>query len=567
MVLSVLAAYLLTALLVPVRAPVALSDDWTYARSVEILLGEGRLRILDIAGASAIPQILWGATFGLFADNLFGALRIATVVFIWLSGMACYGLCRELELTRGRSALGTAAYLFNPLVFSLSYSFMTDPYYLGLLVMSAYGYARGLRSGRSGAIGLMIGSGFAALAVAQRVLGVLIPIAVVLHHLFSRRLVLDRASVATFFRIVGLPVLAFFALILWLNFVHGVPSGQQGFSEGIADATGEETWLLLRRLGYILLMYVGLFVLPLTAAALALLPTLIRSLTTAGWLVVLAAAVTIATGLSFFSFDGRVMPYVPHFLTAAGLGPSDLVVGRGNVVTGETLRWITYACALSAVVFVIAITARLRNPGRPGRSRGAIDGRGVALLCLSLLLLQIIAVVLPSFNFRDWTLGGRSAPSLDRYILPLLPFVVVLGVWALERLHRAVDFLAWAVVAAFAVFSIVGVHDILVHQRATWDLAIWANEQGVENTHLDAGYAWDAYHLQEFSAARNIPPQTPNPTWWIFAFATAVDSSYVVAAQPLPDHVVVREREYPVWLTGGTDSVYLQRRDDVPGPP
>jgi hypothetical protein len=179
-----------------------------------------------------------------------------------------------------------------------------------------------------------------------------------------------------------------------------------------------------------------------------------------------------------------------------------------------------------------------------------------------------VGVLLPSYAFRGWYSYGQAAPSLDRYFLPLLPFAVCLALWALARSRRGFAPVAWILVVAMGVFSAVGTRDSIHFQRAAWDLGWWANEQGVDNTRLSAGFSWDAYHLWEYSATNGIPPQAPEPRpWWLEYFVTGTDASYVVAAAPLPDHEVVHEQEYSSWLQDGRTVMYLQRRDDVPGPP
>ena len=59
-VIGVLACFALTPLLVPMLVPAAVGDDWVYARSVEILLREGRLHILDLSVVTLLFQVAWG---------------------------------------------------------------------------------------------------------------------------------------------------------------------------------------------------------------------------------------------------------------------------------------------------------------------------------------------------------------------------------------------------------------------------------------------------------------------------------------------------------------------------
>ncbi len=187
--------------------------------------------------------------------------------------------------------------------------------------------------------------------------------------------------------------------------------------------------------------------------------------------------------------------------------------------------------------------------------------RTQATLVLAIGLWQVVGVLPPSFHYRSR--GG----SLDRYLLPLLPFAICLGLWALRdvRLARPV---AWLVVAVFATYSIAGTRDYLVYMEEVWDLARYANATGVANEHLDAGSGWDGYHLYEQGLATNITrARTRNGPWWVYFYAPATDSSYVVAGKPLPGYAVVTERPYSSWLETEPSRLYLLRREEVPWPP
>ena len=59
--LVVVGVYGASAFLVPTLAPVSISDDPLYARSVEILMRDGRLEVLPLVVTSLVGQVLWAA--------------------------------------------------------------------------------------------------------------------------------------------------------------------------------------------------------------------------------------------------------------------------------------------------------------------------------------------------------------------------------------------------------------------------------------------------------------------------------------------------------------------------
>src|ERR687898_2651111 len=185
--LAVYVAFALAAVVVPTLAPVATTDDWAYARSAQILLDEARLTIFPVVAATAVFQIVWGAIFGFIFEPTLGVFRLSTVVITALGGLALYGLCRDLGVTRARGALGVATFLFNPLVFVLAFTFMTDAYFMALLVIASWFYAKALEPEKIDGRLLVAGSGVAALAFLTRQQGILIASAVLLFLLLSRR--------------------------------------------------------------------------------------------------------------------------------------------------------------------------------------------------------------------------------------------------------------------------------------------------------------------------------------------------------------------------------------------
>ncbi|MDP9472249.1 MAG: glycosyltransferase family 39 protein, partial [Chloroflexota bacterium] len=549
-VLMVLALFASAAFVVPTFAPIATTDDWAYTRSVEILYHEGTLRIFPVVAATAVSQIAWGTLFYALFGMDFGAVRLSTVVATALGGWGVYALCRELGVSRGWSALGVATYLFNPLTFSLSFTFMTDPHFAAMLIGATYGYVRSLNTeeSRVSTRWVLVGSALAGLAFLVRQQGTLIPLAVVLFLLTTRRLQFDRASVVLVGRIIAIPAITVVGYYLWLRYGNDVPSVQEEFLSE-AQATGwRGTWELVRHLTYIEAMYLGFFALPVTAAALPALWRLVRSIRPLGWLLVVLWTAVLASGLLIYSANGRWMPYVAQFVGRGGLGPPD-VLGSRPVLLGIGVRqWVTAVCAASALILGLALCRQIRPRASLPSSRTQ------AGLVLAIGLWQVVGVLPPSFHYRNR--GG----SLDRYLLPLLPFAICLGLWALRDV-RLVRPVTWLVVAVFAAYSVTGTRDYLVYMDEVWDLARYANATGVTNEHLDAGSGWDGYHLYEQGLATNITrARTRNGPWWVYFYAKATDSTYVVSSTLIPGYQVVTERVYSSWLGSSPSRLYLLRR-------
>jgi hypothetical protein len=552
--LVVYVAFALAAVVVPTLAPVATTDDWAYARSAQILLDEARLTIFPVVAATAVFQIVWGALFGLIFEPTLGTFRLSTVVITALGGLALYGLCRDLGVARGRGALGVATFLFNPLVFVLAFTFMTDAHFMALLVIATWLYAKALEPDEVDGRLLVAGSGVAALAFLTRQQGILLAPAIFLFLLLSRRLSRDRASLLVLIQLFTLPLLAVGAYYLWLRYGNDVPQIQSTFFREILEEGWSGTWWLVRRLTVVELMYLGFFTLPLMAAALPRVRGLVRATAPPGWILFAAWQAILLIGVTAFWARGALMPYIGQFFGSGGLGPPD-ILGSRPILLGPGIRSaLTIVCLIASLLLAL-IAARGTNAS-PSRARSR------AGLVLSIGLGQVLGVMPPSYHYIGWAAG-----SLDRYLLPLVPLAIALALWALRGVRMVLP-LAWIVVAALALFSVAGTRDYLVFIRAVWAMGEEATSAGVPLDRLDAGSGWDGYHLYEYGLEHHIRSRTPKGgPWWVYFYAPATDSAYVVAGKALPGYRVIRERSYSSWLQREPTNLYLLHRVGIPWPP
>jgi hypothetical protein len=549
---AVLTLFAAAAFIVPTMTPIATTDDWGYSRSTEILYHSGELKVFPVVAATAIFHVVWAWLFALVFGMSLGIVRVSTVVIVALGGLALYGTCRRLGAGHGLSALGAATYLFNPLGFFLTYTFMTDPHFTALMLGATYFYVRGLAPEKGSGWATVVGSAIAAAAFLTRQQGVLIPLAVGAYLLFGRRLRVDLGSVWRLLRVGGIPLLALVGYYIWLREVNDVPAVQTSFLNQVKHTGLSRSWFLIRRVTFYELVYMGLFTLPVVAAALLAGRRLARSLPSSGVLLLCAWEAIVVGGVAIYGVTGRWMPYIPQFLGPGGPGTVDVRGSRPALITTDFRIWATLICGAASVILAVALARGARQP--PGNERA---GAGVVL---AIAIGQVVGVIPPSYHYQSW------AGSLDRYLLPLLPLSILLAVWAV-RDARIFQPLGWVIAAVFAVVSVVGARDYLVYMDTVWSMARQATEEGVPIDRLDAGSGWDGYHLYELSLAHPTRPRTKNGAWWTSFYAPITDSAYVVSGKPIPGYYVVRRRPYSYWMEDDQVYLYLLRRADVPWPP
>ena len=559
--MAVLGAFVASAFVVPTLAPVAISDDWVYMRSVEILLRDGRFEILTLSSANLLLQVLWGALFGVLFGPSLGVFRLSVVVLWLLGACACYGLLWELTRDRARSALGTAAYVFNPIGYSVAFTFMTDGPFVSASVIALYCYVRGVGTGQS-TRWTLAGATAAACAILVRQPGVFIPFGVVVSLIATGHIRANLRGLRTCLEVAALPAAVFVAFYLWLRFVHGEPEVQRLMQRQIFDGGWPQLRLHALRLYIIEAAYLGLFVLPLAAGAILGLPRLARALGGRGWAAFSAWQIAVVGGIAGYWALGARMPYIPHFLSDSGIGPNDLMKARPPIYTGLSRDVFTVACALAALVFGLAVVRGLSE----WRARDVSDHRAASVV-LGSLVVNFLGALIVSAHFRYWKFENLPAPSLDRYLLPLLPLALAAMLWALRDVRFSLQ-LGWMMAIFIALFSIVGTRDNLAFHEANWELAREANAAGIPNLYLDAGAAWDGYYLGEESLATVGYHPRSGVLWWFSIYAPIIDARYAIASDRVPRYQqVILEKHYDLWLDHRPARLLLLRRDDVEGPP
>jgi 4-amino-4-deoxy-L-arabinose transferase-like glycosyltransferase len=545
--LLVSAAMLATLFLVPTLAPIAIWDDWVYALPAEKFAKGGELRVLDAGAAGAVFQIVWGSLFIRLMDDVFGPLRLSVVVLVLLSGWAFYGLLAELRVRRSTAAFGTAIYWFNPLAYVLTFTFMTDAPYMALSVIATYSFVRALGRDQIDDRWLLAGSVAAGVAYLIRQLGVVIPLGVLAYAILSRRVRFSRRGLTLLAEIVGPFVFIVCLHLAWLLAGLGTPVGQRLFTDALADADVAQAGFLLWRVSFMTLIYLGLLLLPIAIwGFVAVLRS--RRMTWRGWILVAATSSFLVIGQIVFLREEIPFPYAQSWFSPTGLGPANLVVSRPEILKEPylgLLAWVGVAGALIAVVLV----AR----GRDLTERSSIR------IVLMVGAIQAAGLFLPAFYF-NWI--------LDRYLLPLFPFAIAVALWALTDV-RPLQVAGWCAAALFAIVAVAGTRDFLVFESEIWAMARQAVKDGVPLTKLDAGAAWDGYHLWELSrnGEKWRPGKNPAHPWWIPFWDLQTDSTYVVSGQRRDGFTVVRRVTYSQWLNTREAELFLLRRQEATATP
>jgi hypothetical protein len=502
-------------------------DDWVYNSSVKHFLATGQLLIPQYSSSVNPVQVLIGALFCLPAHGFsFVATRLSTWA-LGASGLcAVYLLCREFELPRAQSLLAAAVLGFCPLYFLLSMTFMTDVGFVALATWSMWATVRAIR--RHGDGWLIASTIFAILSSGFRLPAVVLPIAASLAMVGQR----DRWTLRWWRLLVVLSPLAFVGMLLVWNTKHQFVSVDLS---GIDNSPARRVENLKH------------YALPLLRV---MVPRSVLFLAGTGGLCLLPLALAgIRFSRQFWIRCGVVFVVViaVHLVLRAWHEGLSLPLSAGSMWRLDELGASTD----------LAPGALMMH---------ASTGHFATTLFVPLLLVGSIIlgriVFAPAQRGESvlrWTVVGHLALGAilwlfyDRYILPILPAMIVMTVIAQPRFRTGI---AVCGVVFFASFSIVGVRDHLAYSRTLWSTVRQLYVDGIAPRDIDAGYVvngWFQYCIPE-----NTPLDSTGKPYvpWL---TDKGNLPYVVSSAPLPGYTIVAKQ--PVHRILGPDlTIYTLQR-------
>ena len=472
--------FALIVLLLPPTREYPISDECVYVPALRSFSATLIYSTPDYAQTSLVGLIwlgwLWTQGFGFS----FTSLSLLTLAISLATLIGFYLLLRELDIGPGAGLLGTALLGFNPIYLHLSYVYMTEVPFLGLLFFACLCYLRGLR-GR-GEAWLWLGGGLVAYDFLIRQYALFIPIALLLYMLikgWSWR----RAVAAT------LP----FAIVaaIFLYWQQGQPLNIATRIQLQASAfLFTTTWprvFLTRVFAYIPLL--GLFVWPP--------PRLRRPLLTALWLALAAMGVVsyIFQGGAGDSLFRNSLDYDGNILTRAGFGL--FLYHPSSVLSGSTWDGIMLLGVALGVALLATISDRLLCWWQ---RRATWQGLGDATLFVYIIGLLIA--------FTTYAFSGLS---FDRYTLAFVPTLLIF----LLRESSAWQRWVWGymIVATLLLggFSLLLQADYADRAAVRWQAGQLLVAQGVKPADIWVGSEWLTWYNASADEQRPYIVSEQNP--------------------------------------------------------
>lgn len=476
---ALIAVALLLAIFIinPIREMTWNDDAWAYARMVQHLLATGRYQLDPWAAANMPVQTYLAAALSKALGYSLSLLRCTTLALLATALFSFYALLRELGHTRPRAAIITLALLASPLVLILGFTFMSDVQFLGWFVLSLWLYVRGIR--RRSAWSTFFASLAAGCAIGTRQFGMAIVVGIVITWALAPRN--KRPPVRLLLLGIMVPLIAAAGqLVVGLRApnitqIHRLAESREMFAFPATVLLKELFWRFC-----VIAQYAGMSALPLLpvifTAPRAFWEQRLARIPLWTWALLSAAVIVAALCLSS-SITAR--PEARHH----GLWePLELYWELPRNL--ERLRLIMRLLDLAGILGAASLFAIVLSKLRGVRSLRSFAPETIFLssTALCLLLLHLF--------YRQ---------LCDTYILPLIPFVLLLVASHLRNLPRGHEREAFLPLSAW--ISLVAIVGMSLWIRGEYEstTAVWAaieslTHNGAQKWDIAAESTWLKYH-------------------------------------------------------------------------
>jgi hypothetical protein len=567
-VLAILAVYLACILIADPRGEFPLNDDWSYTRSA-FALGSGHgLKVDHWAAPSLIGQVLYGGLLAKIFSPSFLVLRVSTLVLSCVTLLLLWGIFLRTRLRRDLACVLLLAWAFNPLQFSLAFTYMTEIPFIFFIALALYLYILHLDSGS-----------FPFLFLSAAVLG----------YAF-----LIRQTALFFILALGCSILVDARKSIWTRVRQLFPAaGTAGFFiagyyvwvqlNGGSTPAVHRKFELLSHLAprqiignsFGTLFYLAFMLLPVL---IFLIPCVSRFMRGLHWIVQIGFpavwSAIVIMGVAWFhthylpleylpsvSYHSK-MPYLLNVLYDSGLGPVTLDPAYFGAPSTPSYPgvWVTITAIVAAgAVFAgtlgIFCLARLRVLPLFQKRKPLFVFAGLSILCLA--------------GFEILFSHQQEGGLFDRHLLVVsFPLYILIGIFlgtdhAPESLpaesRRPVGALwipAGIALLAMGSFCVAATHDYLEWNRIRWEMGRKLLNQGVDPLAIVGGFEFNAWNNYDAFVARGKVVQTSH--WWYDR------RDYVISLAPQDGYEVQEIRPYFSWVHRRPIPLYLMKKGEHP---
>ena len=510
-----------------------LNDDWAYSFNVYNLTEKGIIDFSDWPAMTLISHVLWGAIFCKIFGFSFTILRISNLILSIIGIISIYLISKKISKNTLFSIFVSLIIAFNPIFFSLSYTFMTDTSFLTFTMLGLLFFIKFFEKDKT--IDLLLATIFTIISVLIRQIGLFLPIAFAFSFVLYKKFTLKSFIIS-----IAIILITYSSIKLYENWLLRYQDLPQYYSS-IEDLMPENLKSLflktVKTIG-IIGFYIGLFLSPLVLYFTH--KTFKSNSSKINLISLIASAPFILTFISAW----KHVPIVNIFYNL-GLGPKLLKDAHWNynispqlsVFSFDAIKVFAFISAFFAVFLVINEVYKLFINKEKSFEKNS------KTLILVLFLLNI------SFLFLN-----RN--YFDRYNLiffPLLSFFFI--PFEKTKSILSIKLISSILLILFISFSIFATKDYLSWNRARWvALDYLQKEKNISPNEIDGGFEFNGWN-KTGERSRSIKYKK---SWWF------VDNDeYVVSFGNICNYHKIKGFAYNQILSRKSDSIYILKRNFI----
>jgi hypothetical protein len=519
-----------------------LNDDWSFGQAVKRLLENHDFRPSGWTAMPLVTNVLWGSLFCLPSGFSFVALRISTLVAALFGMLGIYWLLKQSRAPEWLAVMAALLLGFNPVFYSLSCSFMTDVPFTTLTIFAAIFLLRNLRNNTDR--DLFIGTAFVLLATLSRQLALAVPLAFAITSVFKHGF--NRSKLWRAFFPIAIGAIALILFQHWMASTGRLSSMYYKKSGELTHALADPFHTIpeFAHNLYVCLLYLGLFLAPISFCALA---AIWRTQQEKAKLIFASSLWVLLIACFCYKGRGLFMPLSTNIIKESGIGPitlRDAAILQINLLPElPPTFWkiVTLISVLGAVALLTVAGLIISDALSKMRARALSENQTAAIF--NLLSAGIYLTPLLATTF------------FDRYLIAAIPFLaaaVVAVCPSFPKLNPKILAPSAAILVALMFYAVCGTHDYLSWNTARWTAVndLIAN-QHVKPEEMDGGFEFNAMYFfnpdfDQLSAKKSW--------WWV------QNDTYMISFGPVPGYSVLKEYHYTRWLPPGSGRVLASKK-------
>jgi|JI8StandDraft_1071087.scaffolds.fasta_scaffold42013_3 hypothetical protein len=509
-----------------------LNDDWAYAKPLVGMLNGQKFSIGECPAMTLVTHLLWGALFAKVGGFSFEILRLSSLVASFIGLIVLFKIIKQISSNPLLALLGSMVYLFTPVYFNLSYTFMTEITFSTWLLCGCYFAFRYFNTGSKAAFFYVYF--FSLLLLFNRQFGIMLPLSFLgINLLFDKQ---KKWSVTLGLIFIILLVMA---LKWYEGYLHQVlpENASYKYSGGI-NPFMRVFWDNIfknARLRYAtVLLHSFIFILPF--ALFFFIPLWKQTPKITRWL-----ALMISFPLAYFLFQKEPFPMGNIFVNMH-LGAETffecLSQETTNYTTHTRTEWfnqVSHWTMITGMAGMIMILFFLLHKLWNGSANPGSDRPG---------------------KFFIWTLFGfytllifLTESYFDRYHVPL----IVLGIILVSFFSKGAEpyFMPGVTVILLLVYiSVAGTKDYFTVQTKKWEAYAYLRDtMKVEKEEINGGYELNGWNEGKPSA------------WYQFLFLK--DYKYLIQYSPEPGFRLLKSYEFRRCFPFKKDKINIFVKDSI----